>query len=113
MFRIIIPLIYFIINFNNNNNDNNINILKSMKSDCNSEAYKITNNYDLYNNYNINGIIINNTNDYNKTNNTIIKENIEYNNIILKCINRFESKIINNLIISYIILFALIIFPYI
>lgn len=111
MFRIIIPLIYFIINFNNNNDNNIINNIKSIKSDCNLEAYKITNNYDLYNNYNINDI--NYINDYNKTNNTIIKENIEYNNILLKCINRFESKIINDLIISYLILFALIIFPYI
>ena len=53
---------------------------------------------------------INNLKEVDKSN---LTEIIEYNKIRLKCINKKESKIINDLIISYMALFGLLLIAYI
>ena len=104
-------LVFTIIYINNMNSDININNLKSIKINCNDEAYKITNNYDLFNHHN-------NYNNYeyydiNINNKTELKEIIIYNKIRLNCINKEEKEIINNMIITYMALFGLCLVIYI
>ena len=105
-------LLLFVIayaNYNINENiDTNNKYLKTIMSSCNEFAYNKTNDYDLFNSINNNDI--NNLKEVDKSN---LTEIIEYNKIRLKCINKKESKIINDLIISYMALFGLLLIAYI
>lgn len=88
------------------NSDINKVIEKNIDSNCNYIAYNTTNNYELFvctnkNNCYYNENLINkNTSD--------LKDIIEYNKIRLNCIRNKQEDIINNMLITYMAIFVLI-----
>lgn len=80
-------------------------IEKNIDYDCNKLAYNTTNNYDLFqctnnNNCYYNEKLIN-------KNTTVLKDIIEYNKIRLNCIRNKQEELINNMLISYMAMFIL------
>lgn len=93
-FVLVISIIAYVININNDSN-----LILNIKN-CNELAFNQTNNYDLFDN-------INNNPNYLNEIEINIDDDKKYKKICLNCIQKRKDEIINNVIITYMALFAL------